>query len=727
MTPVQRRLSGSNRRQFIRVGALSAGGLALGVRCGRRPDRGDADFRPNVWIRIARDGAVTLTVGKSEMGQGVRTSLPMILAEELEVDLDGVTLLQARPGDDFEDLTTFGSRSVRTLWMPLRQAGAAAREMLIVAASEKWSVSPKACRAEKGRVHHEPSGRSMAYGELVEAASRLRVPRNPPLKSSSQFRIVGRDRVRVDLPRIVEGSAVFASDVRLPGMKFASVIRCPVSGGKPVSWSAPAAEAVPGVRQVVRINAGLAVIADDTWAAFSGRDALLPTVVWDEGRNAAVTSETLLTQIREAAGRGGGRELRRGREAEGALASAPRRLEAEYFYPFQAHAAMEPLSAVADVRKDRCEIWAGTQSPDAARRLAADVLKMEPSAVTVHVTLLGGGFGRRGQSDFVRDAVEASKAAGAPVQVMWMRADDMRHDYYHPLSLHRLAAGLDENGRLVAWRHLVVGPSSARIGRRPETGELLRKDLRGAFDVPYDIPAVSAEFVEVRAPVRVGYWRGVQHNQNVYAVEGFMDELARSAGADPLDYRLALLRGGGEFPGGREGAPVDRARLARAVELAARVSGWKAPLPSGRTRGMACGVHDGGTHVVVAAEVGVDEAGSWTPERAVCVVDCGFAVNPLGVRAQVEGGVAWALSAVSSKITLRGGRVEQSSFADFPILQMRRMPSIEVHIVPSEAPPTGMGEAVNPFALAAVVNALSAAAGRPLRSLPIDPKELQKA
>ncbi len=717
----------SNRRHFLKIGALAAGGLALGVRCGRKPPGRTGEFRPNVWIRIGKDGSITLTVGKSEMGQGVRTALPMILAEELEVDLDAVALVQARPGDDFEDLSTFGSRSVRTLWLPLRQAGAAAREMLIGAAAARWSVSPATCRAENGRVRHDSSGRSLGYGELVEDASRLPVPRDPALKPPSQFRIVGRDRTRVDLPAIVEGSAVFASDVRIPGMKFASVLRCPVSGGKPVSWDARVAESVPGVRQVARISSGLAVIGDDTWAAFSGRDALEPTVAWEEGAHAAASSEGLLANLRAAAARGGGRALRRGGEAEVALSSAARRLEAEYFYPFQAHAAMEPLAAVADVRANRCEIWAGTQSPDAARRLAADILKLPASAVTVNVTLLGGGFGRRGQSDFVRDAVQASKAAGAPVKVIWTRRDDMRHDYYHPLSLHRMAAGLDAAGRLVAWRHLVAGPSSARSGRRPESGEQLRKDLRGAYDLPYDVPAISAELVEVRAPVRVGFWRAVQHNQNVYASECFLDELARSAGVDPLEYRLALLEAGGTFPGGRDGAPVDRARLASAVALAARVSDWKAPLPGGRTRGIACGVHDSGTHTVVVAEVRVGGADAWTVERAVCVVDCGTAVNPLGVRAQVEGGIAWAISAISSEITLSRGRVEQSSFEDFPILKMRGMPRVETHLVPSEAPPTGMGEAVNPVALAAVVNALSAAAGRPLRSLPIDPKEIEKA
>lgn len=719
-------LEGSNRRDFIKVGALSAGGLALGLRWSPEARPAAAEFRPNAWIRIAPDGGVTLTVGKSEMGQGVRTALPMILADELEVELDEVALVQARPGDDFPDLSTFGSRSVRSLWMPLRRAGAAGREMLIAAAAARWSVAAAACRAEKGRVLHAPTGRSLAYGDLVEAAAKLPVPGDPPLKDPSQFRIVGRSRKRIDGPRIVAGSAIFGCDVRRPGMKFASVIRCPVSGGKPRFWDAGAANAVPGVRLVVPISAGLAVIADDTWAAFSGREALEKTIAWDEGANAGVSSADMLARLQQAADRGGGRALSRGGGVAWAMRKAARRIEAEYFYPFQAHAAMEPMNAVADVRPDRCEVWAGTQSPNAAREEAAKLLGLPLSAVTVNVTLLGGGFGRRGQSDFVREAVQASKAAGAPVQVVWTRQDDMRHGYYHPVSLHRMAAGLDANGRPVAWRHRVVGPASGRSGDGPESGDQLRKNLRGAYDVAYAIPAVSAELIDVPSPVRIGFWRGVQHNQNVFAAECFVDELAGAAGQDPFRYRLGLLRPGGEFPGDRDGTAVDRARLAPTLSLAAEKSQWGGPLPPGGGRGVACSVHDAGTYAAAVAEVSVSAAGKWKVDRVVCAVDCGIAVNPLGVRAQVESGVVWAISAVSSEITLSRGSVRQSSYRDFPVLQMGATPAIETYVLPSEAPPTGMGEAVNPVSLAAVVNALSAATGRRLHRLPVRPRDLKQ-
>jgi isoquinoline 1-oxidoreductase beta subunit len=510
-------------------------------------------------------------------------------------------------------------------------------------------------------------------------------------------------------------------------MKFASVIRSPVYGGKLRSFDASAAKSVPGVRLVVPVHSGLAVIADDTWAALSGRRAVAPTIVWAEGANASISSADMLARLREADARGNARSLKRGAPVDATLAQAPRRIAAEYLYPFQAHAAMEPLAAVADVRPGRCEIWAGTQSPNAARQTAADVLGLDPSEVTLHVTLLGGGFGRRGQSDFVRDVAEASKAARAPVQVVWTREDDFQHDFYLPISIHRMSAGLDAGGRVVAWSHRAIGPSPARAGRRPESGEQLRKDLRGAYDVPYDFDAVSAEFVEAAAPVHVGFWRGVQHNPNVFASECFVDELALASRRDPLQYRLDHLRSGGTFPGGRDGAPVDRARLARTVAFVAGKSGWKSlagPASGRHGRGIACNVHDGGTYVAVVADVSVDPSGEWRAERVVGGADCGIVVNPLGARAQMEGGVVWALSALSSEITLSQGRVEQSSFADFPILRMRDTPEIETHLVESGDPPTGMGEALNPACLAAVVNALSAATGRRLRTLPVRAEDL---
>ena len=714
----------ATRRDFLRVTAISAGGLVLGVRFARAAQEAGGEFRPNVWVRIDPSGKVTLTVDKSEMGQGVRTSLPMILAEELEVDVDTVALFQASPGPDFQDMGTYGSRSTRTLWTTLRTAGAAAREMLVAAAAAQWSVPPSECRAEKGRVLHASSNRSLGYGELAAAASRLPVPSSPALKPRSQWRIIGKDRLRVDAPRIVAGEALFASDVTRPGMKFASVVRCPVVGGKAKSWDESKAKAVPGFRMVAPTAAGLAVIADDTHAMLTAREALEPTIVWDEGANAAVGSARMLAALRGAFDSTGAFQ-RRGGEAETALAASAKKIEAEYFYPYQAHAPLETMSAVAEVRNGRCEIWAGSQAPNRAQADAAKLLGIPESAVTVHVPLLGGGFGRRGRTDFVLDAVESSKAAGAPVRVVWTRADDMRNGDFHPISMHRLSAGLDASGLPSAWRHRVsVGVFSKMA--TPEA-EAVRAALRGAYDVPYAIGSVEAELIESSSPVRTSSWRAVQHNHNVFASECFFDEVAAAAGKDPVALRLELLRKEAAVAGGRGGEPVERDRLAAALALAAEKAKWSQKLATGRGKGAACASYDGRTPAAVIAEVTVGRAGEWRVDRLVCAMDCGVAINPLGIRAQVEGSVAWAVSALSSEITLERGRVVQANYHDFPILRFGDMPKVETHIVPSDASPTGTGEPPVPITAAAVANALSAATGRRVRRLPVRADDLKGA
>ncbi len=722
---VNRAVLRSTRRDFLRITAVSAGGLVLGVRCAPAVGDETREFRPNAWVRIDPSGKIVLTVDKSEMGQGVRTSLPMILAEELEIDPDAVELFQASPGPDFQDMGTHGSRSTRTLWLPLRTAGAAAREMLVAAAAGKWGVAPASCRAEGGRVHHPPSNRSLGYGELAEAASRLPVPASPALKPRKAWRVIGKDRRRVDGPRIVAGEATFASDVRKPGMKVASVIRCPVDGGRVKSWDDAKARSVPGVR-VARVSAGLAVIGDDTWAVLTAREALEPTIAWDDGADAVIGSAEVLARLTAAFDEPAG-SLRRGGDAAKALAVSARRIEAEYFYPYQVHAPVEPMSAAADVRPGRCEIWAGTQNPNRVQSEAAKLLGVPESAVSVNVTLLGGGFGRRGRTDFVLDAVEASRAAGAPVRVLWTRPDDMRNGDFHPISLHRMAGGLDAAGEPAAWRHRVAVASNSRSRGEPLTEERLRGHLRGAYDVPYAIPAVETTAVEVASPVRVSSWRGVQHNHNVFATECFLDELAQAAGRDPFAYRMALLRREAVVPAGRDGAALDRGRLAAALALAGEKANWARPLRPGRGKGVACWSYDGRTPVAVVAEVAVSPDGSWRVDRIVCAIDCGVAVNPLGIRAQVEGSVAWALSALSTEITLKAGRVEQSNYGDLPILRLRDMPRVETHIVDSDAAPTGMGEPPVPVTTAAVANALSAASGRRVRRLPLRAAERKGA
>jgi isoquinoline 1-oxidoreductase beta subunit len=719
----------TTRRDFLRISAVSAGGLVLGVRFARSAHAEAAgEFRPNAWVRIDPSGKVTLTVDKSEMGQGVRTSLPMILAEELDVDVDTVELFQATPGPEFQDMGTYGSRSTRTLWMPLRTAGAAAREMLVAAAAAQWGVAASSCRAEKGRVLHPESKRSLGYGELAVAASRLPVPASPALKPKSQWRIIGKDRRRIDAPRIVAGEPLFASDVQRPGMKVASVVRCPVVGGKPKSWDEGKAKAVPGVRMVAPVSAGLAVIADDTWSMLAARAALEPTIVWDEGPNAAIGSAQVMTALRTAFD-APGRSLRRGSDVAAGLGAAARKIEAEYFYPYQVHAPLETMSAAADVRagEGRCEIWAGSQAPNRAQSEAAKLLGIPESQVVVNVTLLGGGFGRRGRSDFVLDAVEASRAAGAPVRVVWTRQDDTRNGDFHPVSLHRMTGGLDAAGEPSAWRHRVSVGVFSRSAPSSGDDEQVRAALRGAYDPAYAIPAFEASLTEATSPVRTSSWRGVQHNHNVFASECFFDELAAAGGKDPFALRLALLRKPAEVPGGRDGKPVDRARLAATLALCGEKAKWDRKLSAGRGKGVACASYDGRTPAAVIAEVTVGSGGDWRVDRVVCAMDCGVAVNPLGIRAQVEGSVAWSVTALSAEITLDRGRVVQSTYRDVPILRFRDMPKIETHIVESDAAPTGSGEPPVPIATAAIANALSAATGRRIRRLPVRPEDLKGA
>ena len=717
----------ATRRDFLRISAVSAGGLVLGVRFARAAEpatAATAEFRPNAWVRIDPSGKVTLTVDKSEMGQGVRTSLPVILAEELDVDVDKVELFQASPGPEFQDMGTYGSRSTRTTWMPLRTAGAAAREMLVAAAAAKWGTEPSACRAEMGRVYHDASKRSLGYGELATAAAKLPVPASPALKSRAQWRQIGKDRRRVDAPRIVAGEALFASDIQRPGMKFGSVVRCPVVGGKPKSWDDTKAKAVPGVRMIAPVSTGLAVIADDTYAMLSAREALEPTIVWEEGPNAATSSSQLRATL-SGAFDSSGTPVRRGGDVVAALGSSGKRLEAEYFYPYQAHAPMETMSAVAEVQNGRCEIWAGSQGPNRAQSDAAKLLGIPESAVTLHVPLLGGGFGRRGRTDFVLDAVECSKAAGAPVRVQWTRSDDIRNGDFHPISMHRLSAGLDASGKPSAWRHRV----SVGVFTRMTTpdAESVRAALRGAYDLPYAIGALEAELIESSSPVRTSSWRAVNHNHNVFASECFFDEVAAAGGQDPMALRLQLLRKEAAVIGGRGGEPVERDRLAATLALVAEKANWAQKLPAGRGKGAACASYDGRTPAAVVAEVTVGAEGTWRVDRIICAMDVGVAVNPLGIRAQVEGSVAWALSALSSEVTLDRGRVVQANYKDFPILRVRDMPKVETYIVQSDAAPTGAGEPPVPITTAAVANAISAATGKRVRRLPIRAEDLKGA
>ena len=699
------------RRQFLTVSASSGAGLIIGMyipslaRSALGAREAATTFEPNAWLRIDPTGIVTVTVAKSEMGQGVLTSLPMIVAEELDADWSSVKFEQAAADEKYGSMGTGGSRSVRGGWQTLREAGATARALLINEAAREWNVDPASCTTESGVVHHRSSGRSISYGTIAGKASGMRLPGTVALKDPKLFRIIGRRTLRLDTPSKVDGSGKFGIDVRLPGMLYATVLHPPVFGAKEKSFDARKAEAIPGVKKVVRIETGFAVIAESTWSAFRGRDAL--EIAWADGENAAITSHSIDAVLKEASGRPGAVAEKSG-DAATAITSAAVRVEAEYDVPFLAHATMEPMNCTADVRENSCEIWAPTQVPQGAQQEAATILGIPASRVTVHTTLLGGGFGRRLQTDYVRDAVLCAKEAKAPVKMTWTREEDMQHDYYRPLSRHILSGSVDASGKAVALTHRVVAPS---IGDQRRPGSLKegldRGAVEGAVKSIYDIPNFTVEYVLARTPVPIGAWRSVFPSQTVFALECFIDELAHAAGKDPCEFRLSLT--------------ANNPRAHGVLRLAMEKSAWGSPLPSGVFRGVACGPPAFfGSYVAHVAEISLAPDKTVRVRRIVSAVDCGTAVNPESVEAQMEGAIVYGLSAaLKGEITIDGGRVVQSNFDDYPILTIDEMPEVEVHIVPSSAPPDGIGEPGLPPVAPAVANAVFAATGVRVRSLPI--------
>jgi isoquinoline 1-oxidoreductase beta subunit len=697
----------NTRREFLRAGILGGSALAIAFRFEDLGAAENPSFAPNAWVRIEPDNIVVLTVGKSEMGQGVRTSLPMILADELEAEWRSVRLLQAEPSPQFPNLGTGGSFSVRGSWRALRRAGATAREMLVSAAAIQWKVDRASCRAERGAVIHAATNRRLTYGQLTAIAATLTAPSEVPLKPISELRIVGQPTKRVDGPAIVTGAAKYGLDVKVPGMRYATIIRPPVLGGSVKSFDAKAT--------VIRIKSGVAVIADSTWAALKARDAV--HVEFDAGPHADFNSEQHAQRLAEAA-KQPGYLLRKVGEPVGDPS-----LTATYEYPFYAHAPVEPMNCVADVRGDRCEIWAPTQAPNAVQTEVAKLLGIPAAAVTVHVTLIGGGFGRRLGWDYALEAAEVSKAIGAPVQVMWTRADDMQHGYFQAASLHQLSARFDEHHKLVAWTHKKVSslhnargwPSESELN---DPGYYRDSASWGVYDIPYNIPSIETRYVRVDTHVPIGPWRAVFSPSSTFARECFIDELAHEANVDPIDFRLQLLEGPDRVQAGD--LTIDRTRLRRVLETLRMKSNWKAPLPAGTGRGVACNVYDGETHVGYVAEVSVTRD-QVRVRRVVCVIDCGLVVNPLGIESQVEGGVIWGLSsALKGAITFRGGAVEQSTYRDFSVLRIDETPTIEIHLLPSSGDtPFGMGETTVPPIVPAVVNAIFAATGKRVRHLPI--------
>ena len=708
------------RRAFIKTGAGLVIGFSLPPRLVPAPRRAEAPFAPNAWVRVGTDGIVTLTVDKSEMGQGSQTGLAMILAEELEADWSKVRLgpVPENAAGWSRRMSTGGSTAVRTSWDPLRKAGATARAMLITAAAEAWNVDRTTCRAQNSAVVHEPSGRRLPYGKLATRAARLAVPTDAPLKDPKNFRLLGRRVPRLDTPSKVDGSATFGIDVTVPGMLVASIERCPVFGGRIKRHDATKAKALPGVRAVVELEgspwtgqggawgvgcaAGVAVVADTYWHAFQGRKAL--EIEWDEGEATSLDSDGIRAMLARRAEQPAV-EARKDGDAATALAGAARRVEAVYEVPFLHHATMEPMNCTAHVRADGCDVWAPTQNQTRAQEVTAELAGLPKETVRIHTTFLGGGFGRRLEPDFVSEAVRVSQAVGAPVKVIWTREDDVRHGFYRPASHNRFAAGLDGAGNPIAWSHRVVAPPILLKFGPLEKG-LDRTLVDGAQNLPYGIPNILVDQVAVDLlPIPRGFWRSVGISHNAFVTECFFDEVAAAAGKDPYQLRRALL--------------ADRPRHRRVLDLAADKAAWGTPLPAGRGRGIALAEWEP-TVCAQVAEVTVESDGSVRVHRVVCAVDCGPTVNVGQIEAQMEGGIVYGLTAaLYGEITIAQGRVKQGNFDDYPMLRLREMPRVEVYIVPSSEKQGGIGEpAVGPIA-PAVCNAIFAATGKRIRKLPI--------
>jgi CO/xanthine dehydrogenase Mo-binding subunit len=666
-------------------------------------------FSPNAYLRIDPAGKITIVVARTEMGQGVRTSLPMILAEELEADWKQIAIEQAGASTLFGDQSTGGSASVRTTWDPMRKAGAQAREMLISAAAQEWKVARDTCKAEDSFVLHLKSSRKLSYGSLASQAAKLPVPDNPPLKSEG-FKIVGKRLPRLDTPSKVDGSAIYGIDFRVPDMKYAALARCPVFGGKVSSFDDTRAKQSPGVSFVGKISdSAVAVVADSTWNALQGRKAL--TIAWDEGPNKDLNSAEIFDSLRSADETkavkffsGGDVSTAKGRKVEGV-----------YQLPFMAHAPMEPGNCAAHFRGTECEVWAPTQVPQDCRDTIAPLIGLKPEQVKVNVTLLGGGFGRRLEHDYAVEAALVSKAINAPVKVVWTREDDMRNSTYRPVSLHKLSATLGDDGLPIAFTHRVIAPSiNGQKGSQPVNG--VDSDFPDEASFLYPIPNIALEYVMAETPVPLGWMRSVYALQMAFASESFIDELAAAAGKDPLEYRLHLLEKDADIK--YFDATWRTARLRNVLKLAAEKAGWGKPLPSGRHRGIACF----GCFSTYAAEVVEISMQGDQPRvhRVISVLDCGRVINPNILEQQIQGAVIYGLTNVlRAQITIDKGRVVQGNFDDYQPIRMNEAPAIEAYFVPSTEPPSGAGEPPVPPLAPAICNAIYAATKKRIRALPI--------
>jgi isoquinoline 1-oxidoreductase beta subunit len=715
MTVAQKSFNGTSRRSLL-TGGLAGGFLLtfhLPVRAVNEPvqppDNTDGKFAPNAFVRIDSSGKTTLVMPQVEMGQGVYTSISMIVAEELDVDFSQVTLEHAPPSDKLYGNPMFGiqatgnSNSIRAWWKPLRTASASARAMLVQAAAQQWQVDPASCTTANSEVVHKASGRRLSYGALALAASSEVPPKDVPLKDPKDFVLIGKPLKRLDTPDKVNGKAVYGIDAMLPGMKFATLKTCPVFGGKVAKVDDSAARKIPGVQKVVVLDDLVAVVGDHMWAAKQGLDAVV--IDWDEGPNAGVSSKDIWRALRASSEKDGAVAKSVGDIAKGL--STGDKLEASYELPFLAHATMEPVNATVHLTPDACEIWTGTQIMTRVQSEAAKAAGLPIEKVIVNNHLLGGGFGRKLEPDMVIAAVRIAKHVDGPVKVVWTREEDIQHDVYRPVYRDTIAATLS-GGKVVGWKYRVSG--SSIMARWFPPGFQNGVDIDGvdsAIDIPYDIPNLQVEFVRAEPPaVPTGFWRGVGPNNNVFAIECFMDELARKAGKDPIDFRRSML---GNQP-----------RFLAALNLAAEKSNWGQPLPARVGRGV-CVQPSFASFIATVVEAEVDEQGEVHLRRVTCAVDTGIAVNPDTVMAQLEGGLIFGLTAaLYGEITIEKGRVQQSNFNDYRMLRIDQAPKIDVHVIKSGEAPGGIGETGVTAGPPALRNAILAATGVALRRLPID-------
>jgi isoquinoline 1-oxidoreductase beta subunit len=710
------------RRSFLQVGAAAGGGLMLSLRLpfatGEAKAADANDFAPNAFIRIGGDGQIVLTMPYVEMGQGTYTSIPMLIAEDLEVDLKQVRLEHAPPNEKLYGNPLLGgiqatgnSNAIRASWKPLREAGAIARTMLVSAAAKRWNVDPASCRAQSGEVLHTPTGRSIQYGELVADAAHMPVPESVTLKRPEDFKLIGTPAKRLDAPAKVNGTAVYGIDVRPPGVKIATLAQSPVFGGRVKSVDDGAAKTVKGVRQIVRLDDAVAVVADHMGAAKKGLAALV--IEWDDGPHARLNTQEIVDELEKATLNSGPVAQNIG-NSDAVMASAATKVEATYEVPFLAHATMEPMNCTVHLRKDGCEVWVGSQAVARAQAAAAKTAGLPLDKVVVHNHLIGGGFGRRLEIDGVIRAVQIAQHVDGPVKVVWTREEDIQHDMYRPYFFDRMSAGLDGKGMPVAWNHRFAGSSIIARWAPPFFNNGLDPDTtEGAINLAYALPNLHVEYLRVEPPgVPTAFWRSVGPSHNVFVTESFMDELAAAAKQDPVVYRRALL---------------DKSPRAKVVlELAAQKAGWGQPLPEGVGRGVSVQFAFA-TYMAQVAEVEVSRDGAVRVRRVVCAVDCGTVVNPDTVQAQIQSAIIFGITAaLYGEITVKDGRVEQTNFDAYQILRMNEAPAVEVHIVQSFEPPGGMGEAGTSAVVPAVTNAIFAATGKRLRKLPIDTTALKQ-